>query len=122
MPQKIVLKKFGIVSIRIVTTHKPRHSNRLFSANQYNFKSNWLCKSCSKIFRLKSNRKFKTLREYDLCCPKCQSNNITHSNELSGAINNNLPLSEILKKFKGQDMELEFTLDNKSKYFAMVIS
>ena len=139
MPQKIVLKKFGILSIpgdseisskeayqkskqRIVKTTKQRHCNRLFSANKYNFKSNWLCKNCFKIFRLKSKRKFKTLQEYDLSCQHCQSKNITHSLELCAAINNNMPVSEIIKTCKEKDIELEFTLDSKCKYFATVIS
>jgi hypothetical protein len=139
MSQKIVMKKFGVLSIpvdcetsskqvyqknkpRIVKTTKPRHSNRLFSANQYNFKSNWLCKTCFKIFHLKPKKKFKTLLEYDLSCQNCQSKNITHSRELSTAINNNVPVSEIIKTFKEKDIELEFTLDSKSKYYAMVIS
>jgi transcription elongation factor Elf1 len=139
MSQKIVMKKFGIFSIpanienfsneayqkskqRIVKTTKQRHSNRLFYVDQDNFKSNWLCKSCFKIFRLKSNRNFKTLQVYNLTCQHCQSENITHIVEFLEAINNHVSISEIIKTFKEQDIELEFTVNNKSKYFAIVIS
>jgi hypothetical protein len=139
MSQKIVMKKFGVLSIpvdcencseeayqknklRILRTIKPSHHNRLFYADQNDFKRNWLCKSCFNIFNLKSKRKFKALREYNLSCQNCQSTNITHSRELSTAIRNNVPVSEIIKTFKEKDIVLEFTLDSKSKYHLMLIS
>ena len=140
MPQKIVLKKFGVLSIpagcdvclsnqahqknklRIVKIAKPRYSNRLYYSTQYNFKSNWLCKSCNTIFTLKSKRKFKTLMEYDLICKNCKSEKITHSNELFAAISHHVPMSTIIQVFKDKDIELEFILDDKSRYHAMIIN
>ncbi len=140
MAQKIVLKKLGVLSIPagcdsssferahlknklwIVKITKPRYSNRIFYATQYNFKSNWLCKTSSTIFTLKPKRKFKTLMEYDLICQNCKSKKITHSNELSAAINHHVPMSTIIQVFKDKDIELEFTLDDKSRYHGMVFN
>ncbi len=100
---------------------KPGYSNRKFYININNFKSKWFCKTCFKIFCLTPKRKFKALLEYDLSCRNCQSKEIMHNEAVSSAINNKLPVTEILKLFKDSSLELEFVLNSKTKYHSTMI-
>ena len=146
MPAKIVLKKFENLSHQEDSEDIERKyfekqksllfKNRIFkkgtSKNEIqfiksrfhngfgNFKKNWFCKSCHHIFHLKPQRKYKTLLEYGLNCQNCQSNNIMHGEELSKAIRNGIPISEIAELFKDKSSEMEFALTRKSKYYLMI--
>ena len=91
-----------------------------FQTGSYNFRRDWFCKSCLQIFHLKPRRKYKSLLEFGLCCKNCQSTNIIHREELSIAIRNGIPVSEIAELFKEKDSEMEFSLTNKSKYYPMM--
>ena len=100
---------------------KPGYSSRQFYININNFKSKWFCNNCFKIFYLTPKRKFKALLEYDLSCRNCRSKEIMHNETLSAAINNKLPVAEIIKLFKDSCFELEFVLNSKTKYHSTMI-
>lgn len=146
MSQKIVMQKFGLhpfpldfeLSIKknaqknksqnlksrlakIIRAGKPRYSNREFYANTNNFKSNWFCKTCLKFFYLTPKRKFKALLEYDLSSRNRRSQEIIHNDTLSAAINNKLPVAEIIELFKDSSFDLEFIVDSKTKYHSRMI-
>jgi hypothetical protein len=91
-----------------------------FQNGSDNFRRNWFCKSCHHIFHLKPRRKYKALLKYDLSCQNCQSTNIIHGEQLSNAIRNGIPVSEIAELFGKKNSEMEFSLTNKSTYYPMV--
>ena len=143
MSQKIVMKKFGMVSIpeeaedttrqdfqkRKIIFFKNRFSrknssrisaNRKFSVGTDDFRSNWFCKNCHQTFHLQPRRKYKTLLEFDLKCQHCKSENIFHGQKLSVAIRNKISTLEINKLFSQDNWEMEFTITYKSKYYLLV--
>jgi hypothetical protein len=146
MPAKIVLKKFGRLSIPLDWEDSSRHdfqkqktiffkkrflkksksnpskdgTNRRFYQGLDNFRTKWFCKNCYHLFNLKPAKKHKTLLEYDLICPHCKSDNILHGAALSIAIRNNVPVSEISKLFGDYDSEMEFSVIDKSKYYPVM--
>ena len=146
MPAKIVLKKFGVLQMpldcedssiqdfqkqkntfyknKFIKKFKSNRSkyfyNRTFYAGLSNFRTNWFCKNCYHIFNLKPRKKYKTLLEFNLSCQHCRSTNIIHGEQLSDAIRNRVPVSEISKLFIDKDLEIEFSLIHKSKYYPMI--
>lgn len=146
MSQKIVTKKFGIVSIheggedspsqdsqkqrsaflKNRFNGKPKTTRPLDSAREnfypafYNFRSNWFCKNCHQTFHLQPRKKYKTLLEFDLKCQHCKSKNIIHGEKLSEAIRKKIPATEILELFKEDNWEMEFLLTKKSKYYLII--
>jgi len=116
--KSLQLKNRLVKKIRAV---KPGYSNRKICITINNFKSKWFCKSCFKIFYLTPKRKFKTLLEYDLSCRNCQSKEIMHNEALSAAINNKLPVADIIKLFKDSRLELEFVINSKAKFQTTMI-
>lgn len=143
MSQKIVTKKFGMVSIPEETEDLTRQdfqkqkanffknrfirknssgisANRKFSSGTDNFRSNWFCKTCHQIFHLQPRRKNKTLLEFDLKCQHCKSKDIIRGAKLSEAIRNGIPASEINELFSHDNWEMELSLTDKSKYYLMV--
>ena len=146
MPQKIIMQKLGHRTFSLdfelsckqyaqknkslnlktrlaktIRAAKPGYSNREFRTNTNNFKSNWFCKSCFKIFHLSPKRKFKAIMEYDLSCRNCQSKEIMHNEGISVAIYNKLPIVEIIKLFEDIRFELEFIVDSRTKYHSRMI-
>lgn len=81
----------------------------------YSYKKYWFCKQCYHIFNLKPVRKFKTLQEYKLVCPKCKSGNTAHSESLAQAIIGKLPQRELLK-ISAEGSGIEVVVTGKTKY------
>ncbi len=145
MPAKIVMKKFGAVVTPSYSDNLDKQdfqkSKTLFFEKRFikkftgskrdpdtfyrssdNFKRNWFCKNCYRILNLKRARKYKTLLEYDLICPHCKSANITHRQQLSKAVRNSISPSEISKISKQDNIEIEFTITDKKKYYPVMFS
>ena len=90
---------------------KKRHTDIVTLSNQgQGFKQNWFCKDCHSKFNLKPSPRYKTLLEYNLNCPNCNSENTAHNEELTQAIIENKPIQELLNlAAKGRHINVDFT-------------
>lgn len=136
MPVKLVIKKSPLIrrnrseqkGYTSLCNYEKNHflRRRLFKAlNQKkrifrSFKKNWFCKDCYNVFSLKPLKKYKTLLQFPLSCPKCKSEKIAHNNNLTNAIINKKHSDEISEY--ALENEIEFNLKYESKYWLSILS
>ena len=80
-----------------------------------NFRRLWFCIDCCNFFSLKPIKKYKTLLQFPLQCPKCKSQKVSHYGNFINAITNKKPVDELL--FANIiDIEIECGINDFKKY------
>lgn len=71
--------------------------NHFYKGNRISFRRNWFCTSCENDFNFKPWKLYKDKSMLDIVCPNCGSDSIYYSTELSKAIIDKQPVTELLK-------------------------
>ena len=82
------------------------------------YRKHWFCKSCFNVFNIRPQRRYKTLMQFNICCPKCKSKDVAHSHLLSQAIIDKVPnkdLNEIFDQITNVDEAIECLLRSLKK-------
>jgi hypothetical protein len=93
---------------RLIKKFKP---NKKLSSN---FKRFWFCIDCRKLFSLKPIKKYKTLQQFLLQCPKCKSQRVLHNCNLTNTTDKEFA-SEILYS-DTMELEIECAIEKFKKY------
>lgn len=86
------------------------------------FKKDWFCKACLNVFSLKPLKKYKTLLQFPLECPKCKSEKVAHNHHLINAIINKKPADELSKYYEENNVEVDLVIENINKYYLELLS
>ncbi len=82
-----------------------------------NFKKYWLCFNCLHIYSLKPLKRYKTLQQYPLQCPKCYSENVGHNSTLSKTIIDKKAINGISSLRDDNIIELACDIKNFNRYY-----